>query len=377
MSDIAGFGLYVHWPFCEAKCPYCDFNSHVSRSIDNERWKRAYISEIKRYADEIGPRVLNSIFFGGGTPSLMPAQTVEEIIREACAKWTPANDLEVTLEANPSSAEADRFRGYATAGVNRVSIGVQSLRPDALRQLGRLHSVEEAKNAVNMARRIFPRFSFDLIYARQEQSLSAWREELSEALQMGSSHLSLYQLTIEEGTAFGERYQRGGLKGLPNEDLAADLFELTQELTNAAGLPAYEISNHAANGQESIHNKIYWNSGDWVGIGPGAHGRLSLGEKRFSTMTKLQPGAWLENVEKSGSGESNRDTLSESEELDEAILMGLRLVDGVELTPKQMIKLNNINYLIESDLITVAGNRLRATKTGFPVLNYVLRLLVA
>ena len=288
-----GFGLYLHWPFCAAKCPYCDFNSHVAASIDQDRWAAAYLAEIGRLADETPGRVLNSIYFGGGTPSLMRADVVAAILNRAADRWTLANDVEITLEANPGSVEADRFAGYAAAGVNRVSLGVQALNDDDLRRLGRIHSADEALRALDVARATFGRVSFDLIYARQDQTLPDWQAELARALAMGPDHLSLYQLTIEPGTAFYARHQAGGLRGLPDEDLGADLYALTQEMTAAAGLPAYEVSNHAGPGGESRHNLIYWRAGDWGGLGPGAHGRLTLGGSRWATEAPLAPGAWL------------------------------------------------------------------------------------
>ena len=251
MLPEGGFGLYIHWPFCQAKCPYCDFNSHVAREVDQFRWNRAYLAEIRRVAEETGPRVLNTVFFGGGTPSLMEPELVDSILTEVRAAWPLANDLEVTLEANPGSVEAGRFHGYREAGVNRVSLGLQALNDRDLQRLGRLHSVAEGLKAVEIAREVFERVSFDLIYARQDQSLEDWEAELDLALGFAADHLSLYQLTIEPGTAFGARHAAGGLRGLPDEDLAADQFELTQEKTAAAGLPAYEISNHARAGSGS------------------------------------------------------------------------------------------------------------------------------
>ncbi|MEL7460439.1 MAG: radical SAM family heme chaperone HemW, partial [Pseudomonadota bacterium] len=279
----AGFGLYVHWPFCQSKCPYCDFNSHVVDRVDQTAWADALVADVRRIGAELGPRPLSSIFFGGGTPSLMPPATVAAVIDAATDVFSPSNALEITLEANPSSVEAERFKGYRTAGVNRVSLGVQALNDPDLRALGRLHSVAEARAAIDLAKSTFARVSFDLIYARQHQSLSDWDTELTEAVNFGTDHLSLYQLTVEPGTAFGARHARGGLGGLPGEDLSADMYALTQSVCDAAGMPAYEISNHARPGAECIHNKIYWQSGDYAGVGPGAHGRLTLNGARFAT----------------------------------------------------------------------------------------------
>ena len=368
-----GFGLYVHWPFCQAKCPYCDFNSHVSSTIDHDRWRNAFLRELARVREESGDRVINSIFFGGGTPSLMEPATVAAIVAVAMDAWRPANDIEITLEANPTSVEARRFSRFADAGVNRVSIGVQSLRDADLKALGRLHSADEARRALEVARSNFDRVSFDLIYGRQNQTLEDWRTELGEALELAADHLSLYQLTIEPGTAFGERFARDRLPGLPSEDLGADMYELTQELTEAAGLPAYEISNHASPGAESKHNLIYWNSGDWAGIGPGAHGRLTVGNARYATETYRKPREWLDAVETFGTGESKRDTLSPEGIREEAIMMGLRLSVGVD----EDIIMININYLTHLGLLESSAGKIRATAKGRPLLNGILRELLA
>ncbi|NNL17359.1 MAG: coproporphyrinogen III oxidase, partial [Boseongicola sp.] len=324
MDERPGFGLYVHWPFCQAKCPYCDFNSHVTAKIDHSAWVSAYLSEIRRLGAETEGRVLDSVFFGGGTPSLMAPETVDAILNEARAVWRPSNDMEITLEANPTSVEAGKFRAFRDAGVNRVSVGLQALRDHDLKALGRLHSAEEGRLAFDVARETFERVSFDLIYARQNQSLEAWRSELKEALSLAADHLSLYQLTVEPGTAFAERFARGGLRGLPDEDVSADMYALTQDLTGEAGLIGYETSNHAIPGAESRHNLIYWSNGDWVGIGPGAHGRLTLGGVRYATEAPKMPGAWLAAV-RNGTGQEGREALSSSEVREEAVMMGLRL----------------------------------------------------
>jgi oxygen-independent coproporphyrinogen-3 oxidase len=377
--EAAGFGLYVHWPFCQAKCPYCDFNSHVAAGIDEFRWNRAFLSEINRIGAETQGRVLSTVFFGGGTPSLMSPDLVAAILDKIRATWPMANDPEITLEANPTSVEAGRFRGYADAGVTRVSMGIQALRDDDLRRLGRLHSVAEARAAFDIARAQFDRVSFDLIYARQNQSLCDWREELSEALSMAIDHLSLYQLTIEEGTAFGDRFRRGRLRGLPDEDLAADMYGLTQEICEAHGMPAYETSNHARPGAESRHNLIYWRSGDYAGIGPGAHGRLTLGGTRYATEALRAPGAWLQAVETRGSGEAPRETVPRTEQVEEYALMGLRLAEGVDAAPLRddLYLSNNINGLISSGLLEEMQGRLRTTAAGRPLLNAILREIFA
>ncbi|WP_424941386.1 radical SAM family heme chaperone HemW [Aliiroseovarius sp. S253] len=378
--QIGGFGLYVHWPFCASKCPYCDFNSHVAATIDQSAWLDAYLAELRRVGAETQGRVLDSIYFGGGTPSLMAPETVAAIIDEARQHWIFANDIEITLEANPSSIEAQNFAGYRDGGVNRVSMGIQALNDDDLRKLGRLHSVDEAKQALTLAKTLFSRVNFDLIYARQNQSIEAWDEELREALSFGPSHLSMYQLTIEPGTAFGARHEAGKLPGLPLDEQATEMFFLTQRITRDAGIPAYEVSNHARRGDESRHNLIYWRSGDWLGIGPGAHGRITLNGTRYATETALAPNEWLKAVSL-GSGENLRDIIPADEWATEFLLMGLRTAEGIDLDRLNEIHENPINInkykdLIELDLIDLDGNTLRATENGRPVLNGILRELL-
>ncbi len=375
-----GFGLYVHWPFCEAKCPYCDFNSHVSRQIDQSAWVKAYLLELERYAAQTPGRVLNTIFFGGGTPSLMSPDTVGAIIQTARGFWHSANNMEVTLEANPSSVEAGRFAGYRDAGVNRISMGIQALNDEDLRRLGRIHTVAEAQRAFDVARTCFDRVSFDLIYARQHQSLSDWQAELKQALSMAIDHLSLYQLTIEQGTAFGDRYAIGKLRGLPEDDTSADMYMATQELCEAAGLPAYEISNHARPGSESRHNQIYWRYGDYVGIGPGAHGRLTIDGSRFATESFLTPNNWLAHASEK-TGESVRSVLSTQDQANEYLMMGLRLVQGIDMdrfrdlssTP---IPQDRLDHLASIGMVAQDGSTLKATKNGRAVLNAVIRELL-
>ena len=373
MAETAGFGLYVHWPFCQAKCPYCDFNSHVVRSIDQERWARAYESEIARLGEETKGRRLRSIFFGGGTPSLMEGEVVDRVIAAARAAWSFDNDIEITLEANPTSVEAERFAAYQRAGVNRVSIGFQALRDEDLRRLGRLHDVGEALEALREARLRFPRVSFDLIYGRQDQTVAAWEGELAEALALGPDHLSLYMLTIESGTAFGDRFAAGRLGGLPDEDRAVRLWEVTQAMTEAAGLPGYEISNHARAGAESRHNLIYWQGGDYAGVGPGAHGRLTLGGVRYATEAPRAPLPWLDAV-LSGRPVEERTALSPQEVRDERIMMGLRLRDGV---PEEVLEGIATQGVEELGLVERAAGRVRLTEAGRPLLNAVLRELLA
>ncbi len=378
----AAFGLYIHWPFCASKCPYCDFNSHVASAIDHDRWTRAYLSEIDRLAADTPGRRLSTVFFGGGTPSLMRPETVDAILSRIRASWTVANDLEVTLEANPGSVEAGRFRGFRDAGVDRISVGVQALDDEDLRRLGRRHTVAEALAAVEIARTTFARVSFDLIYARQGQTLDAWTAELTRALAFEPDHLSLYQLTIEPGTAFADRQARGGLRGLPDEDAGAEMFEQTQSLTNAAGLPAYEVSNHARPGQECRHNLIYWDGGDWGGIGPGAHGRLTQGDRRWATDTPRDPATWLTAVETTGSGEMPRQALSDEDRLIELLLNGLRTRDGIacariEQLPHGPEILARAAALVDSGHLAADENALRTTDAGRLVLNAVLRELLA
>ncbi|WP_411351807.1 radical SAM family heme chaperone HemW [Leisingera aquaemixtae] len=375
-----GFGLYVHWPFCQAKCPYCDFNSHVSAKIDQKLWVRAYLAELDRLSEQLPGRVLNTIFFGGGTPSLMQPETVAAVIERAREIWPFANDMEISLEANPGSVEAGRFAGYRNAGVNRVSMGIQALNDEDLRRLGRIHSVAEARAAFDIARECFDRVSFDLIYARQGQTLVAWKAELKEALSMAIDHLSLYQLTIEDGTAFGDRYARGKLRGLPEDDTAADMYLATQDLTAAHGMACYEISNHARPGAESRHNLIYWRYGDYAGIGPGAHGRLTLGGVRYATETHLAPRAWLQAAN-AGNGESLRVPLATEDAAAEYLMMGMRLSEGLdmvrftELSGRHLSE-SKLNDLVDLGMVTISEKRLRATAQGRAVLNAVLRDLL-
>ncbi|WP_138466261.1 radical SAM family heme chaperone HemW [Poseidonocella sp. HB161398] len=376
----AGFGLYLHWPFCAAKCPYCDFNSHVAAAIDQRAWTDAYITELRRSAGETQGRILSTVFFGGGTPSLMAPETVAAILDEIRRLWPMVNDPEITLEANPTSVEAGRFAGYAQAGVTRLSMGVQSLNDDDLRRLGRLHSVAEARRAFDIARAQFSRVSFDLIYARQGQSLDMWRSELREALDMAVDHLSLYQLTIEPGTAFGDRFAAGRLRDLPDDDIAADMYDATQEICGEAGLPAYEVSNHARPGSESRHNTIYWRGGDWVGIGPGAHGRIGTTSGRLATETELNPGLWMQRVRGQGSGETARALLSPTETAEEYLMMSLRLAEGTDMS--RLARLGHrldeeiLQEFEEMGMVIRNENRLSCTQAGRLVLNEILRRLM-
>ena len=376
----AGFGLYVHWPFCEAKCPYCDFNSHVAREIDQHAWAAAYLKELDRVAAELPDRVLNTLFFGGGTPSLMSPDTVAAIISAAGRHWRLANDLEITLEANPGSVETGRFAGYRDAGVNRVSLGIQALNDPDLKRLGRIHTVQEARTALDVAHRHFDRVSFDLIYARQNQTLHQWRDELKLALGLNTDHVSLYQLTIEQGTAFGDRYNAGKLRGLPHDDLSADMFEETQDLCAAYGLPRYEVSNHARPGQESKHNLIYWRYGDYAGIGPGAHGRLTINDTRYATDSFKSPATWLTAVEK-GLGESVRSKLSQEEQAQEYLMMGLRLTEGLDLFRYEQLAGHPLNptaidKLSDIGMIETTESEIIVLKQGVMVLNAVIAELL-
>jgi oxygen-independent coproporphyrinogen-3 oxidase len=375
-----GFGLYLHWPFCAAKCPYCDFNSHVSRQIDQRRWLAAYLKELDRYAAEMPDRVLKSIFFGGGTPSLMEPYVVHGILERVRQIWPQANDLEVTLEANPTSVEAGRFRDYAQAGVSRVSMGIQSLNDRDLQRLGRMHSVAEAQAAFDIARNQFDRVSFDLIYARQDQTLSDWQVELRQALGMAIDHLSLYQLTIEQGTAFGDRYDRGLLRGLPEDDSAADMYAATQDICAEAGMEAYEVSNHALPGAESRHNLIYWRYGDFIGIGPGAHGRITIDGQRYGSDTEHAPGKWLHSIEAGESAEV-RHAIDPLDQAGEYLMMGLRIREGLdkqryEMLAGQPLNAERLSYLSDIGMIVDTGHSVQVTEDGRMVLNAVIKELL-
>ena len=383
MSLTNPFGVYVHWPFCLSKCPYCDFNSHVRHGgVDEVRFLRAYETEIAATAARAPDRTVSTIFFGGGTPSLMQPSSVQTILDCIAEHWSVAPDVEVTLEANPTSVEANRFRGFRTAGVNRVSLGVQSLDDAALKELGRLHSAQEALDAVAIARSIFDRYSFDLIYARPQQSRDTWATELKRAIVEAAEHLSLYQLTIEPDTPFFGLHKAGKLP-VPDEDLARDLYDLTQEICADADLPAYEISNHARPGAECRHNLVYWRGQDYAGVGPGAHGRLTIDGRRVATETEKRPEAWLMRVETNGTGVTVSEKLTAGETADEYLLMGLRLAEGIDLDryntlsgrtldPKRISILRD-----EGAVETTADGRLRVTQSGFPLLDAVVADLAA
>ncbi|MGD9510598.1 MAG: radical SAM family heme chaperone HemW [Geminicoccaceae bacterium] len=379
-----GFALYVHWPFCRAKCPYCDFNSHVRAGVDHVRWRAALLAELDHFAELTRGRRLDSIFFGGGTPSLMDPETVGAVIERAFTRWSAAPDVEVTLEANPTSVEAGLFRGFRAAGVDRVSLGVQALDDRDLAFLGREHDVATALAAVDLAGEVFPRHSFDLIYARPGQTASAWRSELRRALQHANGHLSLYQLTIEPGTRFHALVEAGRLVPM-DQDEQAELYELTEDTLAAAGLAAYEVSNHARRDEECRHNLVYWRYGDYVGIGPGAHGRLTLGECRVGTHTERVPERWLTAVERDGTGEIERELLSRREQTIEMLMMGLRLSEGVDEERLARVAGGPVTTMLDGrglDRALAAGwlrrgdGRLIATPAGRQRLDHVLRLLI-
>jgi len=375
--------VYIHWPFCRSKCPYCDFNSHVRERVDAARWTRALLSDLDHQAALVPGREVGSVFFGGGTPSLMPPETVAALLERVRSRWTVTPDLEVTLEANPNSAEAARFRAFAAAGVNRLSLGVQALDPAALRLLGRAHDRDEAIAAIKLAGATFPRFSFDLIYARPGQSIAAWQDELDEALTLAGSHLSLYQLTIEPGTAFATLARRGEL-ALPDEETAAAMFETTQDRLATAGLPPYEISNHARPGAECRHNLAYWRYHDYAGIGPGAHGRLTRNGGKFATRQYRLPEKWLAAVEAAGTGIEETAAIDRETAIEEMLIMGLRLVEGIprarlENTACQHVEMlfgDNLAPLIDGGFLTLDGECLGATQAGRQRLNVVLAALL-
>ena len=385
VAPASAFAVYVHWPFCVAKCPYCDFNSHVRERIDTDRFVAALLAELDHFAAETAGRTVTSLFFGGGTPSLMPPAAVEAVIDRVAQRWPLAPDVEITLEANPGTVEAARFAGYRTAGVNRVSIGVQSLDDAALRLLGRRHDAGEARAAVALARRLFDRFSFDLIYARPGQTPASWAAELREALAMAGDHISLYQLTIEDGTPFARAFARGRL-AMPDEATAEALYDLTQELTEAAGLPAYEISNHARSGRACRHNLAYWRYDPYVGVGPGAHGRLPAEDGgRIATEAIRAPEAWASSVAAHGHGTRVRTPIDPAVGAEEAVMMGLRLREGIDRARFGAVPGREIDAvidparrqaLIDAGDLADDGRALRATAQGRKRLNAVLGWLL-
>jgi oxygen-independent coproporphyrinogen-3 oxidase len=382
-DSATSFGVYVHWPFCAAKCPYCDFNSHVRHEAPDEfRFAKAIARELRHFSSLTEGRTVTSVFLGGGTPSLMQATTVETVLETIARLWPVADDAEITLEANPGSADAERFRAYRAAGVNRLSLGVQSLDDAALKALGRIHNVAEAREAVELARNAFPRLSFDLIYARPAQTLRAWRAELEAAIDMAADHLSLYQLTIEQGTTYFRLQQAGKLE-TPDAELAAEFYALTQEITTSSGLPAYEISNHAAPGAESRHNLTYWRYQDYVGVGPGAHGRVTIDGVKHATVIERHPETWLGRVEGEGHGLVADEKLTFEEAADEMLLMGLRLREGVPAARYRTMSGRDfsqarVDFLSRQGMIeTTEDGRLRTTLDGWMVLDSVVADLAA
>ena len=377
-------GVYIHWPFCKSKCPYCDFNSHVSETIDHDRWLQSYLREIDYVAGLTKGRRITSIFLGGGTPSLMRPDVVSSLIDHIQKSWSIANDIEITLEANPTSIEAQKFQDFKTAGVNRVSIGVQSLRDHDLKFLGREHSAAEAIKAIKTAENVFDRYSFDLIYARPDQEVEEWRAELKEALQYARGHLSLYQLTIEQGTPFYTQAARGEFR-IPEQDQAGAFYEATQGVLERAGMPAYEISNHAMAGQESAHNMTYWHYEDYAGIGPGAHGRLTLEGGKFATRTHRAPDIWLGKVDKEGHGYHPFEEVNADQRLTEIMMMGLRLREGVALKKieeetqqdwRMVLQQDKIQHLVDEKMLIVNKTHIMPTADGMQRLNGLLSYLL-
>ena len=383
-ADAPGFAVYVHWPFCLAKCPYCDFNSHVRERIEQDRWRTALLAELDHYARQTRGRTVTSIFFGGGTPSLMDPKTVGAVIDRIGQRWALDPDIEITLEANPTSVEAHKFQGFRTAGINRVSLGIQALDDASLKFLGRQHSSEEALGAIDLAARHFDRYSFDLIYARPGQTVKSWEAELDRALGFAADHLSVYQLTIEQGTAFATLHARGDFI-LPDDELAGELYELTQAHLGAAGMPSYEISNHARPGQASRHNLTYWRYGDYVGVGPGAHGRLTIGGEKRATRQAKAPETWLARVEMDGHGTQETEIVDPAARGEELVMMGLRLAEGIPrrrfrdelgLEPEDLLDMTALGHLTEGGFVTLDDQRLVATDAGRQRLNAVLAALL-
>ena len=384
-AELQSLAVYIHWPFCKFKCHYCDFNSHVREQVEHKDWAVAYLRELRHYRDLTGPRQIESIFFGGGTPSLMEPATVEAVIGAVHDLWGIPQGTEVTLEANPTSTEAEKLKGFKSAGVNRVSLGVQSLRDADLKQLTRQHSAAEGLAAVKTAASVFDRYSFDIIYARPDQTVDSWKEELAEALQYARGHMSLYQLTIEEGTKFHTLHERGELV-VPDGDTGASFYEATQEMMEAAGMPAYEVSNHAKPGDESRHNMVYWRYGDYAGIGPGAHGRLTIDGVKRATRAHRAPELWMERVNRHGHGAHDMETVDAAGRGREMLMMGLRLMEGADLVKFQnetqkdfsaFVNAKRLRMLLEEGLLEVSPVRLTATPKGRQRLNAVLAYLLS
>lgn len=376
--------IYIHWPFCAAKCPYCDFNSRpLARDFDADMWEAAYLRELDHYAQELPGREIRTIYFGGGTPSLMRPQTIAAILNKIAALWSVQQNCEITLEANPSSSEMEKFRAFKSAGVNRLSLGVQALNDDDLRFLGRIHDANAAREVLDYTGKLFDRFSFDLIYARPNQTPAAWREELQHALSFGAQHMSLYQLTIEEGTPFFKRARHETM--CADEDVAVEMYEMTQEVMSGAGLPAYEISNHAAPGQESRHNLTYWNYDDYIGIGPGAHGRFVQNAARYAAHNLRLPTAWLAQVQAQGHGQDGQEELDQITAQQEALMMGLRLTSGIDCAAWRekfgselidFLPKPRVEEMLRAGLLLQTKTHLAATSSGRQKLNAVLSFLL-
>lgn len=384
-EDPRGFGIYIHWPFCKAKCPYCDFNSHVRERIEEDDWRESYLKELAHFAAMVPDRTVTSIFFGGGTPSLMDPTTAATVIDAVARHWRVANDIEVTLEANPTSVEAGKLKDFRAAGINRVSLGIQALDDKDLKFLGRQHNQTEALAALDLAANTFDRFTFDLIYARPGQSPESWAQELDRALTFAADHISLYQLTIETGTVFEQAYARGDFV-LPDEDIQAELYEMTAERLGGAGLAPYEISNYAKPGSESRHNLTYWRYGDYVGIGPGAHGRLTLDERKIATRQHRAPERWLEMVAASGHATRQFDDVTRDQRVSEMVMMGLRLAEGIPLSRfvaecggdiRAALDDRNLDRLIAGGFLVLKDDRLLATEAGRQRLDAVLGELLS
>ncbi|WP_161791765.1 radical SAM family heme chaperone HemW [Candidatus Jidaibacter acanthamoebae] len=371
MSDF--LSIYVHWPFCKSKCPYCDFNSHVRNAVDLNQFIDAYLIELDSYQHVLNGKIIKSIFFGGGTPSLAPPVFFEKVINKISKYSTLAPQIEVTLEANPTSSEAKKFYDYSRAGVNRVSIGIQSFNQKYLKFLGREHSADEAREAIFYAAKYFSRYSFDLIYALPEQSLKSWEEELSVAIKYTNKHMSVYQLTIEKGTQFYGDYKKKKFT-MPNQNIAADFYYITQNILSKYGMPQYEISNHAAAGEESIHNMTYWEYGDYLGIGAGAHGRYTFNSIKYATVNTHLPEKWLKQIEERGNALQHKEELSEDEQNEEKIIMGLRLSKGVD--KKLLFNKRKYKQLLEDGYLDEGENLVRATEKGRLVLNRLISELI-
>lgn len=377
--------IYIHWPFCLSKCPYCDFNSHVRDTIDEDAWAAALCRELDHYRQLSGPHVITSVFFGGGTPSLMHAGTTDRVLNRIAQNWSVDQNVEITLEANPTSVEARKFVDFSSAGVNRVSLGIQALNDNDLKALGREHSAREAKDAIALSQKYFSRSSYDLIYGRMGQSLQSWQDELTEAIAMAADHLSLYQLTIERGTAFYHAHKKGRII-LPEEEVSADMYEVTQQVCQAHGLPAYEVSNHSRHGEESRHNLTYWTYGNYIGVGPGAHGRLVIEGQKYALAQDRSPEKWLHNVKDFGHATAEKEPLSPLMMAEEMVMMGLRLTRGVDLIHfekiigqkiEKFIDPDYLQRLFELDYMEKDGHHLRATARGMPLLNGLLGRLLA